>query len=188
MFANFGEEYAMQLSAAVRCTTFTLEISQTACESVIPPPSRDSIQQPDPVCGITRWGLSLTAPSILVSIRSSYPLFLVRPVACLDLLDLSFGHVAGGQYPILPDHIVRSARGAPVANRRPQRNTIPITPHLPVGGRQRCHHFPPAAATALVDGRSVPLTDVERALLELFRDVLDELRDEILDFHHQAED
>ena len=63
----------------------------------------------------------------------------------------------------------------PVADRWVKGNRLAVVAHLPIGWAERGDDFAPAAAAAVMDGRSERHRDVQDPIRELFRYGPDEL-------------
>lgn len=102
-------------------------------------------------------------------------------VPCLGVLvpptlgcDLGVAPGTGLHDPPAFDLVVGPAALVPVAHRGPERDSLPVVDHLPVGRRERGHDLLAASAAAAVRGAAVLNRDVEHPWLQLLRDVLDE--------------
>src|SRR5262245_27202452 len=89
-------------------------------------------------------------------------------------VNFSPGPFSCPDYAVIGDEIVRLTRKAPTPDRRLKGHRFAIEDQPPVGRAERRRYLLPAAAAAQVRHRHVLDRDVEHALVQPLRDVLDE--------------
>lgn len=111
----------------------------------------------------------------------------VSAIICFCPLDLSLRHCLCFEYAAVPYHVVRATGITPIANRRPQRYPPPIALDRPFCWRQGRNHLLTTSAAALVNSRTISLTDVEHTILKVLRYELNVFRPDLFDLLHGAE-